>query len=215
MRAGGKRGITLIEVTLTLTLMSVIGGVYLLATQTLSSAMRTGVVVAETNGQAQRVLDRICEDLKCSSSDLTTPQPIAPFSGTAVDYQRAVGIDANGDPQWGPPERFELEYEESDDGVDNDGDGLIDECRILWTENPGLANDRRVVVSNGVREYLEGETFDGKDENGNGLLDEQGFSLDFDSGRLTVRVSLEDRDKQGYPIVTTVQRTVAFRNEGD
>jgi hypothetical protein len=69
------------------------------------------------------------------------------------------------------------------------------------------------VVATDVRSYLEGETFDGTDENGNGLLDERGFCLDFGTGCVTVRLSLEGRDKEGHAIVATLERTVAFRNE--
>ncbi len=213
-RTRGKQGITLVEVAISLTLMSVIGGALFLATDSASSAFRTGITVAEVNARALRALERVCEDLKSSSSDLTTPQPVAPFFGTSVDYQRGTEIDANGDLVFGPPERFELEYEETDDGIDNDGDGLVDECRLVWSENPGVAGERRVVVATGIREFLQGEDFDGADENGNGLIDEPGFCLLFGADRVTVRISFEDRDGEGHVIVTTVERTVAFRNEG-
>jgi hypothetical protein len=206
-------GTTLLEVMVSLTLLSVIGGIFFMVTDSASSALRSGVTVAELDGKAQRVLKEVCESLKASSSDRTTPQTVTPFSGTEVDYQRAIGIDAAGDPVWGPIEHLELEAEEAEDGVDNDGDELVDECRLVWTENPGLADERRTVLATGVRSYLEGETFDGTDENGNGLLDERGFCLDFAAGCLTVRLSLEGRDKEGHTIVATLERTVAYRNE--
>ncbi len=211
-RAGA--GFTLIEMAITLVLMSVIGGVLFLATDSTSSAFRTGIAVAELDARALRTMERICEDLKASSSDLTTPQAVAPFCGDQVDYQRGLGTDAGGNLLWGPPEHLELEYEEADDGIDNDHDGLVDECSLVWTENPGVPGERRVVVSRDVREYLEGETFDGNDENENGLIDERGFALDFAGNHVTIRLSLEARDKKGYPIVSTVERTIAFRNQG-
>jgi prepilin-type N-terminal cleavage/methylation domain-containing protein len=215
MRTRGTRaGFTLIEMALSLVLLSVIGGVLFLTTDSTSSAFRTGIAVAELDARALRALERICEDLKTSSSALTTPQSETPFSGHQLDYQRGLGTDAAGSALWGPVEHLELEYEEADDGVDNDSDGLVDECRLVWTENPGLPGERRVVVCSEVSEYLEGETFDGTDENGNGLIDERGFSLDFGENRVNVRLSLEGRDKQGHRLQSTVERTVAFRNEG-
>ena len=209
----GTSGTTMIEVMVSLTLLSVIGGIFFMVTDSASSALRSGVTVAELGGRAQRVLNEVCEGLKASSSDLTTPQTVTPFSGTAVDYQRAIGIDAAGDPVYGPIEHLELEAEEAEDGVDNDGDELVDECRLVWTENPGAAGERRRVLATDVRSYLGGETFDGTDENGNGLLDERGFCLDFGAGYVTVRLTLEGRDKEGHTIVSTLERTVAFRNE--
>jgi hypothetical protein len=112
-RKHATSGTTMIEVMVSLTLLSVIGGIFFMVTDSASSALRSGVTVAELGGRAQRVLNEVCEALKASSSDLTTPQTLTPFSGTAVDYQRAIGIDVAGDPVWGPLEHFELEAEEA------------------------------------------------------------------------------------------------------
>ena len=197
-----------------LTLLAVIGGVLFLTTASLSSAFRTGTVVAEVDSLAARTLDRVCEPLKGSSADMIDPQSAAPFPGDSLDYQQGAGVK-NGALAWGPEEHIELEYDEADDGQDNDGDGLVDECRIVWTQNPGVAGERTIVLCRSVREYLEGETEDGNDENGNGLIDERGLAFEFVDGRLVVRLSIEMRDKEGFPIVSTVQRTIAFRNQGN
>jgi hypothetical protein len=85
----------------------------------------------------------------------------------------------------------------------------------VWRESPGTAAERSIVLCQDVREYLEGETFDGTDENGNGLIDERGFALDFGDGSVTVRLSLIARDQRGQPLTSTVERTIAFRNEGN
>jgi hypothetical protein len=135
--------------------------------------------------------------------------------GLLVDFQRGQGVDADGDPVFGPLERLVLEYDEANDGLDDDGDGLVDEGRLVWLENPGAAGERRVVLCNDVREYLAGETSDGDDENGNGLIDERGFALDFAGNAVTVRLTLEARGQKGQIIVSSAQRTVAFRNPSD
>jgi len=62
---------------------------------------------------------------------------------------------------------------------------------------------------------LAGETLDGDDENDDGLIDERGFALDFDGNRVTVRLTLVTRDGKGHPLTSTVERSVAFRNQGD
>jgi prepilin-type N-terminal cleavage/methylation domain-containing protein len=210
-----RGGFTLIEMAISLVLMTVLGGLFFLTTQSTTGAVRTGIAVAELDAEALRTLDRVCEDLKMSSPDLATPQSVVPFSGDQLDFQRGMGADVNGALQWGPVERFELVYDELDNGADDDGDGLVDEGRLVWTENPGVAGERSRVVCGGVSEYLEGETFDGEDENENGLIDERGFALVFEGNRVTVRLTLRSRDRNGQAIASTVQRTVAFRNEGD
>jgi len=210
-----RGGFTLVEMAVALVLLSVIGGMFFLTTESTASATRTGVAVAELDGQALRALDRVCEGLKSSSSDQATPQAAAPFSGTELDFKRGLGADADGEIIWGPLEHFEFEYDEADNDVDDDGDGLVDEGRLVWIENPGAADERRAVLCEGVREYLAGETFDGDDENDNGLIDERGFALEFDGNRVTVRLTLVTRDGKGHPLTSTVARSVAFRNQGD
>jgi prepilin-type N-terminal cleavage/methylation domain-containing protein len=169
-----RGGFTLIEMAVSLVLLSVIGGMFFLTTDSASNATRTGVAVAELDATALRALDRVCDSLKSSSADLVTPKSVAPFSGTQIDFKRGLGADASGKVVWGPLERFSLVYDEANNGVDDDGDGLVDEGRLVWTENPGLAGERSTVLCEGVREYLAGETFDGTDENKNGLIDERG-----------------------------------------
>jgi prepilin-type N-terminal cleavage/methylation domain-containing protein len=212
---GTRGGFTLVELSVALVLVSIMGGLFFLTTESTSNATRTGVAVAELDARALRALDRVCESLKSSSAEQATPQSSAPFSGTALDFQRGTGADADGDVVWGPLERFELQYDEADNGVDDDGDGLVDEGRVVWIEDPGGAAERRTLLCEGVREYLAGETFDGTDENDNGLLDERGFALDFEGNRVTVRLTLEARDQKGHPLASTVQRSVVFRNEGN
>lgn len=216
MSAARGSGFTLVEVAFAVALLGVITGGILMVGETTRSAYETGATAIELESTARRALDRICERLKSSSSDRTTPSPESPFSTIFVDYQRVVALDAGGS-VWGDPERIELLYEdgEADDGVDNDGDGLVDECRVEWVEAFGLANERRQVLCKGVREYLAGEGANGADDNANGLLDERGLSFDFDGERVNVRLTLEAMDHDNMRIVRTVERTLSFRNRED
>jgi len=212
---GSRGGFTLIEMAVALVLMSVLGGLVFLTAESTSNAVNTGVAVAELDGRALRVLERVCDALKASSAGVATPQAETPFSNANLDFRRGLGADADGDVLWGPLERLVLEYDEADDGLDDDGDGLVDEGRLVWIEDPGGASERRVVLCQDVREYLAGETLDGDDQNQNGLLDERGFALDFTGNRVTVRLTLEGRDRDGRLLASTVQRSVVFRNQGN
>ena len=103
---------------------------------------------------------------------------------------------------------------ELDNGVDDNGNGLVDECRIEF--QPDVVGDPGLVIGWGsfVREYLEGEIPNGVDDNGNGLVDERGLCLTYDnaSGVLTVRLTLERLDPLGRPLTRTVETAVQVRN---
>ena len=210
-----RGGFTLVEMAIGLVLVSVISGLFFLTTESTSSAVSTGVAAAELDTTTLRTLERVCDGLKSASTDMVSPQAVVPWAGEWVDYQRGRGADAGGNLLWGPTERIALEYDEADDDIDNDDDGLVDEGRLVWIESPGAAGERRTVLCHDVREYLEGETFDGEDQNDNGLIDERGFALDFEGRRVTVRLTLQARDRRGQILTCTVQRTIAFRNEGE
>jgi hypothetical protein len=106
--------------------------------------------------------------------------------------------------------RLTLEYEPNDanDGIDNDGDGLTDECRLRWIRNFGAANETDTVLCTSVREYFEGETLNNADQNGNGLQDERGFHVTRTGSALTFRLTLEAFDKEGQLVTTSVESAV-------
>ena len=83
----------------------------------------------------------------------------------------------------------------------------------MWIENPGLFNERRVVLSRWVSEFMENE-IEGNlaDDNGNGLEDERGLSFDFSDGRLTIRLTLQQEDRDGFLITRSLSRTLTLRN---
>ena len=209
-----RSGFTLFELMVAMALASVFGMTILMTADTTASAFRTGATVGQLEQMTRDVLQRISERLESADFPSTVPKLEAPFHSDRIDYQRVIGYTA-GVRDFGPPERIVLEYSPSDpnDGVDNDGNGLVDECRILWVENPGLANERHIVLSRWVSEFMENE-IDGNlaDDNGNGLEDERGLSFDFSGGRLTIRLTLQQRDSDGTLITRSLSRTLTLRN---
>ena len=142
------------------------------------------------------------------------PSLSAPLSSSWLTFQVVVGME-DGVPVFGPPVRleFELDPDETDDGLDNDGDGVADEGRAVLVRNAGLPGEVRVVLSHWVRELLQGEEANGIDDNGNGLIDEPGLSFDVEGGSLNVRLSLERPDPDGRLITRTLATSVLFRNQ--
>ncbi len=196
-------------------LLGVVAGSVAMVSSTSARAFSTGTIIANVDSQAKRALDRICDLIKVSSLDNVSPTPAAPLHTLQVDYLQGVGF-LNEAIVWGDPQRIEFQYSpgEINDGLDNDGNGFIDEGQVVRIENPGLANERTITLCRRVSEYLEGEIPNGLDDNGNGLIDERGLSFDFDGDGVTVRLTIQQADTRGIPITRTVEKRVSFRNKG-
>ncbi len=195
-------------------LASVFGMAILMTADTTSQAFRAGATLGQLEQKTRDVLQRISDRLESADLSVTNPMLEAPFHSEWIDYQRVTGFVA-GARELGPPERIILEYSPIDpnNGLDDDGNGVVDDCLIVWYENPGLANERRVVLSRWIPEFLENEIGGNLiDDNGNGLDDERGLSFDFSSDRVTIRVTLQQSDSNGVLITRSLSRTLTLRN---
>jgi hypothetical protein len=207
-REARRAGSSLLEILIATTLLALVMGTVWLLLSSSSNAYRTRTDAAELEAKARITMKEITGRLRKSSPTTVT------VNGARIDFQRSLGIQ-NEVVVWGPTERIEFQYSATDpnDGVDNDRNGVVDDGRVVWIENPGLANERRQTLARRVREWAEGETpANGIDDNANGLIDEGGLSFDLDVNRVTVRMSLERSSRDGQPLVRSVQSSAAFRN---
>jgi type II secretory pathway pseudopilin PulG len=222
MRAGKSRtsvaraarcGLTMVELVIAMTMLTVILGAVVLAATSGGNAYNTGRSVSELETQAQRILDRIVAEVRQAGRAGLFPDPQPPFGSSSLDFQTNVGFQG-GAVQWSDPIRISIEpaATDPDDGVDNDSNGLVDECSVVWRRNPGAADEERVVWGSYVRELLEGEVANGVDDNGNGLIDERGLCFVINASTLTIRLTLERRDPDGRLITRTVETAVTLRN---
>ena len=208
-------GMTLVEVVLGLTLFCAFASSAYLALQTSSSSYRTETAAAYLDFLAQKALDDVSDHLRAADfASITPPPTLAPNSTATIDFQGSRGF-VDGAVEWGPVERltFESDPSDPDDGLDNDGDGLIDEGRLAWIEDPDGVASRRAVLCSQVSAALEGEVLDnGVDDNGNGLIDERGFCIEFVGERALARITLEQLDPAGRLIRQSSMRTITPRN---
>jgi hypothetical protein len=110
-----------------------------------------------------------------------------------------------------------IEPSETDNGADDDGDGLIDEGMIEFTRDLGAGTERIVRWARGVREYLAGENPNVADDNANGLTDERGLSFSLTGRILTIRLTLQavgakGDGASGTVLSRTVETSVRLRN---
>ena len=214
-RRNPSRGMTLVEVVLGLTLFCAFASSAYLALQTSSSSYRTETAAAHLDFLAQKALDDVSDHLRAADfASITPPPTLAPNSTATIDFQGSRGF-VDGAVEWGPVERltFESDPSDPDDGLDNDGDGLIDEGRLAWIEDPDGVASRRAVLCSQVSAALEGEVLDnGVDDNGNGLIDEDGLSFVIDGDNVTIRLTLERPEVGGHLVSQTVEAVVNCRN---
>lgn len=144
---------------------------------------------------------------------LTQP-PGAPFVWASdVVFTRTENWTAGG-PVLTPPLRLLIEREagETDDGTDENGNGLVDEYQLVLVTDDGLASEIRTVIGTGIAELLDGEVANGVDDNGNGLIDEPGFCVTRDGGLLILRLTTQRAEGAPVLLTHTEEIAVAIRN---
>ena len=146
-----RAGFTLLELALALLLVTIIslsvGETFLKFSHAFSSLTKLSYVT--TRGTV--VMDRIISEMV--SGRFATLDPPIPQQSAWIRFERVVDV-VDGSPVYGDPVQIDLVPMESsiNDGVDNNGNGLIDEGGIrIWEDadpqgsRPG-PEDREVVV---------------------------------------------------------------------
>ncbi|MBK7877602.1 MAG: prepilin-type N-terminal cleavage/methylation domain-containing protein [Planctomycetes bacterium] len=206
-------GYTLVEVTISAAILGVLLLSVGLTTMTGNRAYKAGMAQNQLAIRGQRAVDRIADEIAMSGATGLTPNPTAPLGSSTLTF-RTPNTYSSGSVSWTNSTRLDFQYLGTDrnDGVDNDGNGFVDDGAIVLTRNVGLANETETVLVRGVSEYLEGETANGADDNGNGLTDERGLSFVLAGDQLTIRVSLANRDDNGATNTNTITTSIKVRN---
>ena len=207
-------GFALLESMVALTLFTAFIGGAIVLSNIVGRSYRTESVALELSTLSSDALGQIAHRLRSSDAQALTPPFAAGVTTDTVDYLEGLGFDGAG-VLWGPPEQLTFEYDpgDPDDGVDNDGDGLVDEGRVVWIRNPGIAGEVRSVLCNHVTEDFDGETPGNLvDDNGNGLVDEGGLCFEYQEGRVVAHLSLARMGPEGRLMTKTARRTIALRN---
>jgi hypothetical protein len=144
--------------------------------------------------QARRTLDQVAFAVMGANRETLFPDPDSPNHDSRVWYEVSLGVE-DGEVVWGDPEEIS-------------GAG----SQVVWSQNPGQADERRVVWSNVVRPFLEGEIQNGQDDNQNGLIDENGLNFTLQGNRVTIRLTLERAQPDGGAHTQSVETSVTLRN---
>ena len=197
-RFSRRAGFTLLEISIAVGLLSVIG---IKLVQVLSSASRysstenSSFILEE---RATAVLDRIVYAIMSTNRETLLPEAAEPLHSESLHYQIKLGVE-DGEVVWDDPEMI---------GVDQNPNQMI------WARNPGAETERRLVWCNLVAPFLEGEIPNGKDDNGNGIVDESGLSFTVVHNKVTIRLTLERRGSDGTLHTKYIETNATCRNLG-
>jgi len=198
-RARARSGMSMIEVSVALVLLAVVLGKIVLALRMSGEHQQQVAAEEVVEDHAQRVLERIAYALMGADRDSLLPVPAEGLPFSTVDYQISLGL-VGGEVVWEDPER-----------IAQPGETLT----VEWRQNPEQVEERRLVWTNLVRGYLEGELRNGVDDNGNGLVDEKGLAFVIQGNTIWIQLTLERTDRHGKPFLRTVERRVTLRNPGE
>jgi len=207
-----RLGLTAIELMVSLAVVGVIVGSVLTASLSSTRLAETSISDTVLDNKLGGTMTRLVSEL----TDIVGSETIAdlsPFAAaSAIDFRISLGW--GGGPVLGPPMllAWEMEEGELDNGIDDDRDGLVDEGVVVRTENPGMADEVRVVLVRGVSEYLEGEVPNLVDDNGNGVTDERGLCFTLESGLLTIWLTVQKSFPDGAVAERTLETSILLRN---
>jgi prepilin-type N-terminal cleavage/methylation domain-containing protein len=213
-RCRAVAGFTLLELMISISVLAVLMAavaMFQLRGQAAAHAIQTRSALER---RADRAMQRVTRELIGLGVHTLAPDPVTAFGADTVTFQIPDSVSAAGVTTWGSLTRLALVMDqgENDNGVDDDGDGLVDERRLVLTRNVGLANEVSTVVCHGVAAWLQGESGNGLDDNGNGLVDERGFSVQRTGDLLTIRLTLQSRVAGGALISTTATTSLVIHN---
>ncbi len=210
----GQRGFTVIELIASVVLFAIVILVALQSSLVSGRVTATLVTTSELDVQAHRVLDQLTEEFLQARAETLSPEaPGAPYGAASMSYERAEAT-ASGDITWSTTRRVEFIQSAADalDGLDNDGNGLVDDGEIWLVTDAGLPGERRALLARHVAGFLGGEQENGLDDNDNGLTDERGLSFEMRDGALLIRVSLQAVDPKGGVATRTAATAIRLRN---
>ena len=208
-----RSGYTLLEMLMVATLFAVsVGSVGMLLSSG-NRAYQTSTLESSLVQQGRRALDRIAATVTRASTPSVEVLATGAIWYDAVDLDCLEDVAADGTKTWRPTAiRWTMEPDELDDGLDNNGNGLVDEGVVELVQDEGTAQELRVVLARWVSELGSGEEANGLDDDGDGLIDEGGLCVTRDGDRLSLQIHLERRDKLGTLVSKALSTSVRTRN---
>lgn len=145
-----SRGFTLLEMTVSVSILVVILGAAMYTLVNASTEVRAGVWETDLDMSARRVMNRLAEEITSTGRDIDGTNyvmshlPGATTTAASFTFHRRVGV-ANDGTDWSTEITFSLADapgEDSDNGIDDDGDGAVDEQLLVRTQD----GEEKIIV---------------------------------------------------------------------
>lgn len=213
-RKSTRSGFTLIELSISISVLVMILGVVGLFATRGNAAARSIQTLSNVERRAERAMKKVTQELAMVGVHTLAPDPVTNLGSDSITFQTPSSVTAGGAVTWNPPTRIELtmDQQELDNGLDDDGDGLVDERQLVITRDIGTGAERSTVVCHDVAAWLEGETGNGIDDNGNGLIDERGFTMRRTGDLLEMHLTLQVPGEKGTVVTWTTTTAVVIHN---
>lgn len=146
-----RGGFTVIEVVISVGVLSVLMSLAGLAMMRSANAYQDTTQRTVLEVRVRRALDRILDELVLASETSITPPLAEDFASDTITFEPVADI-AGGFAVLGAPITLRLEPVPGDpvNGMDDNGNGLVDEQMVVLIRNAGAANEVRVVLCRNV-----------------------------------------------------------------
>lgn len=210
----GEAGLSIAE---TLVALSIAALVLLSAVVSLSTTGKSAEVTvasSDLNLETNRAAKAIADALRQARLQSMVPVPLAPVGASAIQFDHVVAMNAS-NPVAGTVSAIRMEEDprEPQNGRDDDGDGLIDEWRVVLVTDVFGAEQRTTVLARDVPALGVGEMANGRDDNGDGLVDEAGLSLSLTGDVMLIRLGGIRQLREGEILQAVSEVSVRIRNE--
>jgi len=209
-----RGGFSLLELVIATALLSLVLGAVGLVQMRTRDASRVGLAQEQAESLCRRTLNRVADELGGVGHSLLFPDPSTNLGVSTLTYQHPTGVSNLGVVSWDTQTSLSLQMAqgETNNGIDDNGDGLIDERRLVLTRGVGTAHPIATVLCSGIPELATGETANGLDDNGNGVVDEAGFNIRKVGDLLTIRLTVQVPYGQGQVATSSLQTSVVLHN---
>lgn len=213
-RIASHSGFTLIELMIALSIVTVMLGVVGVFQWRSQESYEQTSAQAHAQNVCRIAATRALDELTGVAISRFVPDPTSALGTENLAFQRPTGVDDFGALTWSDQSRLELAMDtnEIENGLDDDGDRLIDERRLVLTRGVDTAAPQSVTLAHGVAEWFPGELGNAVDDNGNGIVDEHGFSVRRLGDLLFVRLSIEVPHSDGQIARWTIETATRLRN---
>lgn len=196
MRARSRDGFTLVELVVSIAILSVIGGSMAMLLRSVQNTNDSMAAAAALESRGYRIMDNILRPLRTAAAGTLAPSPAPPTSTSDIQFQ-PLEQGAGGAVIAGGLERIRLDPATG---------------AVVWTQDLGLASERSVTWCRGVPALAEGELGNPGDDNGNGLDDEEGLSITVEGNLVIVRLTLTSEGPRGELLTRSFEGRVFHRN---